>query len=136
MNVIRHHAEVFGDHLPAGYRHSSRGLTFGVSLQHDDASETGRPERGGEVDAHGRGRRQRSDGETEPVPEESSPPAAQEASAGRSFNTIVYQTLVPAYTVMFVFFIVNALSTLYQFWIHTELIDRMGVLENVINTNR
>ena len=33
-----------------------------------------------------------------------------------------------------VFFIVNALSTLYQFWIHTELIDRMGVLEKVINT--
>ena len=25
-----------------------------------------------------------------------------------------------------VFFIVNALSTLYQFWIHTELVDRMG----------
>jgi alkylglycerol monooxygenase len=33
-----------------------------------------------------------------------------------------------------IFFIVNALSTLYQFWIHTELIDRMGVLESVINT--
>ncbi|MGZ6070552.1 MAG: sterol desaturase family protein [Myxococcaceae bacterium] len=33
-----------------------------------------------------------------------------------------------------VFFIVNALSTLYQFWIHTELVDRMGALENVINT--
>ncbi len=32
------------------------------------------------------------------------------------------------------FFIVNALSTLYQFWIHTELVDRMGVLERVINT--
>jgi alkylglycerol monooxygenase len=32
------------------------------------------------------------------------------------------------------FFIVNALSTLYQFWIHTELVDRMGVLEQVINT--
>jgi sterol desaturase/sphingolipid hydroxylase (fatty acid hydroxylase superfamily) len=35
---------------------------------------------------------------------------------------------------MFSFFIVNALSTLYQFWIHTELVDRMGVLERVINT--
>ena len=33
-----------------------------------------------------------------------------------------------------VFFLVSALSTLYQFWIHTELIDRMGVLESVINT--
>ena len=33
-----------------------------------------------------------------------------------------------------VFFIVDALSTLYQFWIHTELVGRMGVLENVINT--
>jgi sterol desaturase/sphingolipid hydroxylase (fatty acid hydroxylase superfamily) len=32
------------------------------------------------------------------------------------------------------FFIVNALSTLYQFWIHTELVDRMGILEKVINT--
>jgi len=32
------------------------------------------------------------------------------------------------------FFIVNALSTLYQFWIHTELVGRMGVLEQVINT--
>jgi len=32
------------------------------------------------------------------------------------------------------FFIVNALSTLYQFWIHTELVDRVGVLEHVINT--
>ncbi len=26
------------------------------------------------------------------------------------------------------------LSTLYQFWIHTELVDRMGVLEKVVNT--
>jgi len=33
-----------------------------------------------------------------------------------------------------VFFIVNALSTLYQFWIHTELVDRMGALEKVVNT--
>ncbi len=33
-----------------------------------------------------------------------------------------------------VFFIVNALSTLYQFWIHTELVDRMGVLEKLVNT--
>jgi sterol desaturase/sphingolipid hydroxylase (fatty acid hydroxylase superfamily) len=32
------------------------------------------------------------------------------------------------------FFIVNALSTLYQFWIHTELVGRMGVLEHVVNT--
>jgi sterol desaturase/sphingolipid hydroxylase (fatty acid hydroxylase superfamily) len=35
---------------------------------------------------------------------------------------------------LFPFFIVNALSTLYQFWIHTELVGRMGVLEQVINT--
>jgi sterol desaturase/sphingolipid hydroxylase (fatty acid hydroxylase superfamily) len=35
---------------------------------------------------------------------------------------------------LFHFFIMNALSTLYQFWIHTELVDRMGVLEKVINT--
>jgi alkylglycerol monooxygenase len=35
---------------------------------------------------------------------------------------------------LFHFFIVNALSTLYQFWIHTELVGRMGVLEKVINT--
>jgi alkylglycerol monooxygenase len=35
---------------------------------------------------------------------------------------------------LFPFFIVNALSTLYQFWIHTELVDRVGVLEQVINT--
>jgi alkylglycerol monooxygenase len=33
-----------------------------------------------------------------------------------------------------VFFLMNALSTLYQFWIHTELVDRMGPLEHVINT--
>ena len=33
-----------------------------------------------------------------------------------------------------VFFIVNALSTLYQFWIHTELVDRVGILEHVVNT--
>ena len=32
------------------------------------------------------------------------------------------------------YFIVTALSTLYQFWIHTELVGRMGVLEHVINT--
>jgi sterol desaturase/sphingolipid hydroxylase (fatty acid hydroxylase superfamily) len=32
------------------------------------------------------------------------------------------------------FFIVNALSTLYQFWIHTELVGRMGILERVVNT--
>jgi alkylglycerol monooxygenase len=35
---------------------------------------------------------------------------------------------------LFPFFIVNALSTLYQFWIHTELVGRMGPLEHVINT--
>jgi len=35
---------------------------------------------------------------------------------------------------LFPFFIVNALSTLYQFWIHTELVGRMGALEHVINT--
>jgi len=35
---------------------------------------------------------------------------------------------------VFPFFIVNALSTLYQFWIHTELVHRVGVLEHVINT--
>lgn len=29
---------------------------------------------------------------------------------------------------------VVALNTLYQFWIHTELIDRMGPLERVLNT--
>jgi alkylglycerol monooxygenase len=29
---------------------------------------------------------------------------------------------------------VVALDTLYQFWIHTELIDRMGPLERVLNT--
>ena len=33
-----------------------------------------------------------------------------------------------------VFFIANALSTLYQFWIHTELVDRVGVLEHLVNT--
>lgn len=33
-----------------------------------------------------------------------------------------------------VFFLMNALSTLYQFWIHTELVDRMGPLEHVVNT--
>ena len=33
-----------------------------------------------------------------------------------------------------VFFLINALSTLYQFWIHTELVGRMGVLERVVNT--
>ncbi len=33
-----------------------------------------------------------------------------------------------------VFFLMNALSTLYQFWIHTELVGRMGALEYVINT--
>ncbi len=31
-------------------------------------------------------------------------------------------------------FTVIALNTLYQFWIHTELIGRMGVLEKVLNT--
>lgn len=31
-------------------------------------------------------------------------------------------------------FTVIAVNTLYQFWIHTELIGRMGVLEKVINT--
>jgi sterol desaturase/sphingolipid hydroxylase (fatty acid hydroxylase superfamily) len=35
---------------------------------------------------------------------------------------------------VFHYFIVVALSTLYQFWIHTELVDRVGVLEHVINT--
>jgi sterol desaturase/sphingolipid hydroxylase (fatty acid hydroxylase superfamily) len=35
---------------------------------------------------------------------------------------------------LFHYFIVVALSTLYQFWIHTELVDRVGVLEHVINT--
>jgi sterol desaturase/sphingolipid hydroxylase (fatty acid hydroxylase superfamily) len=33
-----------------------------------------------------------------------------------------------------VFFLMNALSTLYQFWIHTELVGRIGALEYVINT--
>jgi sterol desaturase/sphingolipid hydroxylase (fatty acid hydroxylase superfamily) len=33
-----------------------------------------------------------------------------------------------------VYFIVVALSTLYQFWIHTELVGRMGVLEHLVNT--
>jgi sterol desaturase/sphingolipid hydroxylase (fatty acid hydroxylase superfamily) len=33
-----------------------------------------------------------------------------------------------------VFFLMNALSTLYQFWIHTELVGRMGVLEHLLNT--
>ncbi len=33
-----------------------------------------------------------------------------------------------------VFYLVNALSTLYQFWIHTELVERLGFLEQVINT--
>ena len=32
------------------------------------------------------------------------------------------------------FLIVNALSSLYQYWIHTELIDRVGILEEVVNT--
>jgi alkylglycerol monooxygenase len=32
------------------------------------------------------------------------------------------------------FLIVSALSTLYQFWIHTELIDKMGWFEWVFNT--
>jgi sterol desaturase/sphingolipid hydroxylase (fatty acid hydroxylase superfamily) len=32
------------------------------------------------------------------------------------------------------FFIINALSTLYQFWIHTELVGRAGVLEQLVNT--
>ena len=32
------------------------------------------------------------------------------------------------------YFIVVALSTLYQFWIHTELVGRMGPLEYLINT--
>jgi alkylglycerol monooxygenase len=35
---------------------------------------------------------------------------------------------------LFPFFIVNALSTLYQFWIHTELVRKVGVLEHVLNT--
>ena len=35
---------------------------------------------------------------------------------------------------LFHYFIVVALSTLYQFWIHTELVDRMGPLEYLINT--
>jgi len=35
---------------------------------------------------------------------------------------------------LFHYFIVVALSTLYQFWIHTQLVNRMGVLEHVINT--
>ncbi|HTS80464.1 MAG TPA: sterol desaturase family protein [Myxococcaceae bacterium] len=35
---------------------------------------------------------------------------------------------------LFHFFIVNALSTLYQFWIHTELVGRMGFFEKLINT--
>jgi len=33
-----------------------------------------------------------------------------------------------------VFFTVSALDTLYQFWIHTRLIGRMGPLEAVLNT--
>jgi ABC-2 type transport system permease protein len=52
----------------------------------------------------------KSEGETA-TPEDENPPAAvPEAAAGRSFNTIVYQTLVPAYTVMFVFFIVTFMA--------------------------
>jgi len=52
----------------------------------------------------------RSDGETETETEESTPAATPEDTAARSFNTIVYQTLVPAYTVMFVFFIVTFMA--------------------------
>ena len=33
-----------------------------------------------------------------------------------------------------VFFAHEALNTLYQFWIHTELVGRVGVLEKVLNT--
>jgi alkylglycerol monooxygenase len=33
-----------------------------------------------------------------------------------------------------VYFLANAASTLYQFWIHTEMVRRMGVLEKVMNT--
>ena len=33
-----------------------------------------------------------------------------------------------------VFFLMNAASTLYQFWIHTELVELMGILERVVNT--
>ena len=33
-----------------------------------------------------------------------------------------------------VFFTHEALNTLYQFWIHTELVGRIGVLEKVLNT--
>jgi len=32
------------------------------------------------------------------------------------------------------FFLLNALNTLYQFWIHTRLVDRLGPLEWVLNT--
>ena len=35
---------------------------------------------------------------------------------------------------VFVFGIVYALNTLYQFWIHTELVGKLGPLEQVLNT--
>jgi alkylglycerol monooxygenase len=34
----------------------------------------------------------------------------------------------------FVYFAARALNTLYQFWIHTELIDKLGPVERVLNT--
>jgi ABC-2 type transport system permease protein len=52
----------------------------------------------------------KSEGETATPEDENPAPAVPDAAAGRSFNTIVYQTLVPAYTVMFVFFIVTFMA--------------------------
>jgi len=33
-----------------------------------------------------------------------------------------------------IYFVARAINTLYQFWIHTELIDRLGPVERVLNT--
>lgn len=66
-----------------------------------------------------------------------------------SYNlaTALRQAVFTAYTVLpfylplallgvppFIFAMSNAISTLYQFWIHTEAIDQLGPLETVINT--
>ncbi len=50
------------------------------------------------------------------------------------FSGLFYLPLAVAGVPPLMFGTVAAINTLYQFWIHTELIDRMGPLEKVINT--
>lgn len=50
------------------------------------------------------------------------------------FSGLFYLPLALVGVPPLMFATVAAINTLYQFWIHTELIDRLGPLEKVINT--